>query len=134
MSTATDLERIREGLHVAGRILKEHSEQGVSARKKKGGDPVTEADLATDRALREILPQSGEGWLSEETADDHSRLGCRRVWVVDPLDGTREFVEGIPEWCCSIGLVEDGEPIAGGIYNPLTDQMVVGCIRGWLRA
>jgi myo-inositol-1(or 4)-monophosphatase len=56
-------------------------------------------------------------------ADDPRRLECRRVWVVDPLDGTREFVERIPEWCISVGLVEDGCPVAGGICNPSTGQV-----------
>jgi myo-inositol-1(or 4)-monophosphatase len=93
---------------------------------KAGGDPVTAADEAVDTALRESLPRDGEGWLSEETADDPARLACRRVWVVDPLDGTKEFVQGIPEWAVSIGLVEDGEPVAGGIFNPATGERVVG--------
>ncbi len=95
-------------------------------RKEARGDPVTAADHAVDRVLRETLPIDGEGWLSEETADDRSRLTARRVWVVDPIDGTREFVEGIPEWCVSIGLVEDGEPVAGGILNPATGEVVIG--------
>lgn len=96
--------------------------------KEERGDPVTEADHAADRVLREILPRDGEGWLSEETADNADRLSCRRVWVVDPIDGTREFVEGIPEWCISIGLVEDGAPVAGGIFNPATDELVLGSV------
>ena len=58
--------------------------------------------------------------------DDLARLDRERVWVVDPLDGTREFIEGIPEWSVSIGLVEQGQPVAGGIYNPSTDQLVLG--------
>ncbi len=76
--------------------------------------------------LREALPVDGEGWLSEESADDRSRLAARRVWVVDPIDGTREFVEGIPEWCVSIGLLEEGEPVAGGILNPATGEVILG--------
>jgi myo-inositol-1(or 4)-monophosphatase len=56
-------------------------------------------------------------------ADDPRRLECRRVWVVDPLDGTQEFVERIPEWCISVGLVEDGCTVAGGICNPSTGQV-----------
>src|SRR5262249_10541405 len=58
--------------------------------------------------------------------DDPARLAARRVWVVDPLDGTREFVTGIPEWSVSIGLVVDGEPVAGGICNPATGERIVG--------
>jgi myo-inositol-1(or 4)-monophosphatase len=129
MVTATDLDRIREGLRIAGAILMKYSEEGFSTeRKDERNDPVTEADLECDEALRTFLPQPGDGWLSEETADDDSRLACSRVWVVDPLDGTREFVEHIPEWCVSIGLVEAGEPVAGGIYNPKTEQMIVGAV------
>jgi len=98
----------------------------TAARRKAGGDPVTEADLAVDRVLRELLPRDGEGWLSEETVDDDRRLSCRRVWVVDPVDGTKEFVAGIPEWAVSIGLVEDGQPVAGGILNPAEGVTVLG--------
>jgi myo-inositol-1(or 4)-monophosphatase len=129
MATTADLDRIREGLRIAGAILVKYSEEGFSTeRKEERNDPVTEADLECDEALRAFLPQPGDGWLSEETADDESRLSCSRVWVVDPLDGTREFVEHIPEWCVSIGLVEDGVPVAGGIYNPKTEQMIVGAV------
>ena len=124
-----DLNRISEGLRLAGDILRKYATEGFTTeRKAERGDPVTEADIECDRVLREFLPQKGDGWLSEETADDAQRLTCSRVWVVDPLDGTREFVEGIPEWCVSIGLVENGQPVAGGIYNPLSDQMIVGSV------
>ncbi len=70
----------------------------------------------------------GEGWLSEESLDDLSRLDKERVWVVDPLDGTREFVKGIPEFCVSIGFVENGEPVAGGICNPATEEVFIGAV------
>ncbi len=95
---------------------------------KERGDPLTAADLAVDEALKGLLPRDGEGWLSEETADDPGRLRARRVWVVDPVDGTREFVQGIPEWCVSVGLVEDGEAVAGGILNPVADQLILGSL------
>jgi myo-inositol-1(or 4)-monophosphatase len=62
--------------------------------------------------------------------DDPIRLECDRVWVVDPIDGTREFIQGVPEWCISIGLVEGGVPVAGGIFNPATDELVVGSVEG----
>jgi myo-inositol-1(or 4)-monophosphatase len=123
-----DLERIRDCLERAGEILRRIAAEDFAVERKEGGDPVTEADLAVDRLLRERLPQPGDGWLSEETADDPARLGCSRVWIVDPLDGTKEFVQRIPEWSVSIGLVEDGRPIAGGILNPATQQMVLGGI------
>jgi myo-inositol-1(or 4)-monophosphatase len=126
MVLEAELDRIREGLRRAGAILAELEGETLAVDRKERGDPVTEADLRVDRALREFLPQDGDGWLSEETADDPSRLECERVWVVDPLDGTREFVAGIPEWCVSIGLVRQGEAVAGGIFNPKTNQLIVG--------
>ena len=125
-SMSSDVERIREGLERARVVLQRFTPGEIEARRKTGDDPVTEADTTVDTLLREFLPQDGEGWLSEETEDDLDRLDRRRVWVVDPLDGTREFVTGIPEWCVSIGLVEDGEPVAGGILNPATGETIVG--------
>jgi len=124
-----DVARITEALERAGAELKRLWEHKLEVEYKEGDDPVTEADRAADRLLREILPQPGDGWLSEETRDDPSaRLGRRRVWIVDPLDGTREFVTDIPEWCVSIGLIEDGKPVAGGIHNPVEEHLVVGSI------
>lgn len=121
-----DVERIREALDQARAALQRFTPGEIAARYKLGDDPVTEADTTVDALLREALPRDGEGWLSEETRDDHSRLQRRRVWVVDPLDGTREFVTGIPEWCVSIGLVVDGQPVAGGLCNPATGETIVG--------
>jgi myo-inositol-1(or 4)-monophosphatase len=129
MTRLDDLARIREAIMLAADAIKPFTSGEVDFKiKEEQGDPLTEADEAADRVLREVLPARGEGWLSEESIDDPVRLGCRRVWVVDPIDGTREFVEGIPEWCISVGLVEDGLPVAGGIYNPATDEMVIGSL------
>jgi len=89
---------------------------------------VTEADRALDAVLRKNLLRPGEGWLSEESADDLTRLQNEYVWVVDPLDGTREFVAGIPEFCVSIAMVHRGEPVAGGVFNPATDEVFLGSI------
>jgi myo-inositol-1(or 4)-monophosphatase len=124
-----DLRRIDEALEAARIVFSRYTPGEVEARRKAGDDPtdpVTAADTEVDTLLRRLLPRDGEGWLSEETTDDPVRLERRRVWVVDPLDGTREFVEGIPEWCVSVGLVIDGEPVAGGILNPATGQKILG--------
>jgi myo-inositol-1(or 4)-monophosphatase len=123
-----DLERIAAALERARAVLEPIRAQAIQVDRKAGGDPVTEADRAVDAALRATLVRPGEGWLSEETADDSSRLGAARVWIVDPLDGTREFVTGIPEWCVSVGLVEGGEPVAGGILNPVTGEVMLGAL------
>jgi myo-inositol-1(or 4)-monophosphatase len=100
----------------------------IETEYKAGHDPVTEADRALDAVLRKELLREGEGWLSEESVDDPIRLQRSHVWVVDPLDGTREFVQGIPEFCVSIGFVEDGRPVAGGIFNPATNEVFLGSV------
>lgn len=129
MPREDDLARIREALKAAAEAVKPYTPGAVEYDEKSSrGDPVTAADLAIDEVLRDMLPQPGEGWLSEETADSPDRLEHDRVWVVDPLDGTREFVDGIPEWCISVGLVEGGKPVAGGIYSPPGDLLVVGSV------
>ncbi len=121
------MERIRSGLDEAREALAEFTPGEIASRKKSGrGDPVTEADVKVDGVLKAALPGPGDGWLSEETVDDPSRLGAARAWIVDPLDGTREFVQGIPEWCVSIALVESGVPVAGGILSPSTDRLFLG--------
>jgi myo-inositol-1(or 4)-monophosphatase len=122
------LQRIENALEAARVIFNGFTPGEVQAEYKAGHDPVTAADKAVDAALRRNLLGDGEGWLSEESADDLSRLDKRHVWVVDPLDGTREFVQGLPEFCVSIGFVEDGKPVAGGIYNPATQETFLGAI------
>lgn len=92
----------------------------------KGKDsPVTVADRDANQKIHEILQSAfpDYGWLSEETADSPTRLSCRRVWVVDPMDGTKEFIQKIPEFAVSIGLVEDGVPVLGVAYNPLLGRL-----------
>jgi myo-inositol-1(or 4)-monophosphatase len=123
-----DLKRIQEALLQAEEVLRQFPMGATRAERKGHDDIVTAADHAVNRLLLDILPQPGDGWVSEETADDPARLTCRRVWIVDPLDGTREFVEGIPEWCVSIGLVEDGKAVAGGILNPATGESFLGSV------
>jgi myo-inositol-1(or 4)-monophosphatase len=120
------LDRIQGALDRAAAVFRHFTPGAVEVEYKSGHDPVTEADRAVDDALRSVLLQDGEGWLSEETADDLARLHAQRLWVVDPLDGTREFVQGIPEWCVSVAWVQNGEAIAGGILNPATGETFLG--------
>src|SRR6266480_7222901 len=121
-SNSEVLNRIQSALEAARQVLRRFTAGAIEAEYKAGHDPVTEADRSVDAVLRKHLLRDGEGWLSEESVDDLTRLEKSRVWVVDPLDGTREFVAGIPEFCVSIGYVENGRPIAGGICNPATNE------------
>lgn len=122
------LERIEAALEAARGVFAKFTPGAIETEYKIGHDPVTEADRALDAVLRQNLLREGEGWLSEETADNPARLDKERVWIVDPLDGTREFVEGLPEFCVSIGFAENGKPVAGGIYNPATKETFLGAI------
>jgi myo-inositol-1(or 4)-monophosphatase len=122
------LRRIEAALEAARAVFVRFTPGQVQAEFKAGHDPVTEADRAVDAVLRQNLLRTGEGWLSEESVDDPSRLDKERVWIVDPLDGTREFVQGLPEFCVSIGYIERGKAVAGGIYNPATKETFLGAI------
>jgi myo-inositol-1(or 4)-monophosphatase len=110
---------------LAGAAIMQYYESAYDVTDKRPDNPVTDADYAADSLLKEKLlarlPEAG--WLSEETADNPGRLKNRLVWVVDPLDGTKEFILGVPEFAISIGLVEDGQPILGIVYNPPVDEM-----------
>jgi myo-inositol-1(or 4)-monophosphatase len=127
-SYADILKRIHTALEASRAVFARFTPGAIETEYKVGHDPVTEADRALDAVLRKELLREGEGWLSEESVDDPIRVQHSRVWVVDPLDGTREFVKGIPEFCVSIGFVENGRPVAGGIYNPATDETFLGSI------
>ncbi len=91
---------------------------------KAGSSPVSDADIAVDRLLRERLidGDSGFGWLSEESVDDPARLAARYVWIVDPIDGTRAYLAGLPDWTIAAALVENGRPIAACLYAPVTEE------------
>jgi len=91
---------------------------------KAGESPVSEADIAVDRLLRERLSAEGDGfgWLSEESVDDPARLAARHVWIVDPIDGTRAYLAGLPDWSISAALVEGARPIVACLYAPVTDE------------
>jgi myo-inositol-1(or 4)-monophosphatase len=122
------LKRIKNALEAAVESISSFVPGAVAAEFKVGDDPITEADRVANRILRQVLKRDGEGWLSEESFDDSARLENERVWVVDPLDGTREFVAGVPEWCISVGFVENGRAVAGGVCNPSTRELFLGAM------
>ncbi len=121
-----DIRRIGEALEAAAALLRAGDCKALGISQKTNGDPVTLTERLVDHLLRRLLLRNGEGWLSEETPDDLDRLAKRRVWIVDPLDGTREFLAGIPEWCVSVALAEEGRAVAGGICNPVTQEFFLG--------
>ena len=125
-SSAEILRRIEDALEAAARSISAFVPGSVKAEYKCGDDLVTEADRIANRVLHDALLRDSEGWLSEESVDDLSRLGKGRVWVVDPLDGTREFVAGIPEWSISVAMIENGHATAGGVCNPATGEIFLG--------
>src|SRR2546430_14468282 len=127
-SSTEILQRIQSALEASRTVFSRFTCGTIEAEYKAGHDPVTEADKSVDAVLRKELLRDGEGWLSEETVDDFTRLDKNRVWVVDPLDGTREFVAGIPEFCVSVAMVENGRPFAGGILNPATNEVFLGSV------
>jgi myo-inositol-1(or 4)-monophosphatase len=122
------LQRIQKALEAACIALGRFTPGAITAEYKSRHDPVTEADRLLDDVLRQALLREGEGWLSEESSDDLSRLQKSRVWIVDPLDGTSQFVAGIPEFCTSVAMVENGRPVAGGVCNPASNELFLGCI------
>ncbi|WP_233205188.1 3'(2'),5'-bisphosphate nucleotidase CysQ [Alkalicaulis satelles] len=109
----------------AGQLALAFRARGLKAWDKAAGDPVSEADIAADTLLKDrLIPaRPGYGWLSEETADDRSRLSAARSFVVDPIDGTRAFLKGRPEFVVSVAVIENGAPVAAAVYDPSTERL-----------
>lgn len=114
----------------AGTLARAHFHAAPKSWSKDDNSPVSEADHAVDRLLKARLTRfrPDYGWLSEETVDNEARLANARVWIVDPIDGTRAFLNGRHEWVISVALVEDGKPVLGFVYNPMNEQMFVGIV------
>ncbi|MCF6237653.1 MAG: 3'(2'),5'-bisphosphate nucleotidase CysQ [Candidatus Marinimicrobia bacterium] len=110
----------------AGQILLKYYQNSYEIHEKGYHNPVTTADHEADAFLKEYLMQATPdfGWLSEETVDSEARLEKEYVWIVDPLDGTKEFIEGVPHFVVSIGLVRNGMPILGVLFNPVRQEMI----------
>ena len=115
----------KEAAIEAGGIILNYYKADYEIQEKGHHNPVTTADREADTKLKEILLEErpNYGWLSEETVDSLDRLGKERVWVVDPLDGTKEFIEGVPNFVISVALVENGTSILGVLLNPVTNEI-----------
>ena len=121
-----ELEVALEAAREAGAILLRHYRSDAGHWEKSKDNPLTLADLESDRAIGERLRRAfpGDAILSEETADDATRLARERVWIVDPMDGTKEFTKRIPEFGASIALAVAGEPVVGVILNPAAGSAI----------
>ncbi|HEY8156120.1 MAG TPA: 3'(2'),5'-bisphosphate nucleotidase CysQ [Myxococcota bacterium] len=123
MAYEPELEVALSAAREAADILRAHYARETKSWDKSEDNPVTAADLASDRAIARRLRAAfpGDALLSEETLSDPARLRNPRVWIVDPMDGTKEFIQRIPEFGVSIALCERGEPVVGVISNPVQD-------------
>jgi myo-inositol-1(or 4)-monophosphatase len=121
-----DLALLVEAAKEAGCLARDIRRRGLEVEYKADDhSPVTNADLAADKLLTERLraARPDYGWLSEETADADDRLVCRRIFVVDPIDGTRAFLKGRPWWSVAIAVVEDGIAVEGVVFAPELDEI-----------
>src|SRR5499425_2835123 len=124
-------DRLASAVREAG-ALALHMFRGRPASWIKGASsPVSEAALAVDALLRErLLAIRDAGWLSEETEDDPARLQRSDVWVVDPIDGTRAYLEGLADWAVSVALVSAGRPVVAALYAPVADELFLATAGG----
>jgi myo-inositol-1(or 4)-monophosphatase len=125
MQPADDLALAVRAARAAGALAMQHFGTDIARHHKADGSPVSEVDLAVDRLLKRTITSArpDDGWLSEETVDSEDRLECRRVWVVDPIDGTRDFLRGRVGWAVSVALVADGRPVVAALYAPAQETL-----------
>lgn len=125
MTPRSDLELALAAARAAGEAIMRSFRSDHDVRHKSPNQPVTDADLQADAILADRLlgDRPEYGWLSEESAEQPARLDTQRVWIVDPIDGTRSFISGYREFAVSIGLVEGNEPVVGVVLNPARDEV-----------
>ncbi len=131
MSSLThELEIAERLVREAGKLVSQYYKSNVSVAWKGANDPVTAADHAANALLVSGLCTAfpADGILSEESADDQSRLAKQRVWIIDPLDGTREFIDHIGEFSIMVGLAIGGRPALGVVYQPVLDLLYRGIV------
>lgn len=121
----TDIDLLIEAARAAGNIGMKYFRQKPDVWTKEHDSPVSEADIAIDQYLQKVLLEARPdyGWLSEETEDDKARLTKDRIFVVDPIDGTRGFIQETENWVVSVAVVEAGRPIAGVLYGPVLERL-----------
>jgi myo-inositol-1(or 4)-monophosphatase len=125
--------RLADAVREAGALAHRMFGGTVKSWTKGKDSPVCEADIAVNELLHARLNGAGFGWLSEESVDDPQRLAARRIWVVDPIDGTRAYLAGLPDWTIAAALVEDGRPVAAAICAPVADELFTAVAGGGAR-
>ena len=129
----TDLALLVEAARQSGEIAKHyfHGDHDITD-KPDGAGPVTAGDLAVNAMLEGFLPAArpNYGWLSEETEDNASRLNTTCQFIIDPIDGTRAFIDGSKDWAHSLAIVKEGVPVAAAVYLPMRDMMFAARIGG----
>ena len=121
---AQDFDLIRDAVQEAGKLALSYFGRSIQKQKKPDGSAVTEADHAVDALLAARLREArpAYGWLSEESAEHNDRLKARLVWIVDPIDGTRAFIQGRDDWVIAVALIEDHTPVLSAVINPLRGE------------
>ena len=122
-SKVPELGKIIDGMVKAGDKILEIYETDFSTEKKEDDSPITQADIESNKILKEVLGETGITILSEEDTDDKKRLSEEKVWIVDPLDGTTDFVNRTGEFTIMVGLVENQKSVLGLIYWPIKKKM-----------
>jgi myo-inositol-1(or 4)-monophosphatase len=119
-----DAALLQDAVREAGSLAQSMFRTELRKWTKGASSPVSEADIAVNDLLEARLRSATPdyGWLSEESADDEVRLSRRRTWVVDPIDGTRNYLGGHDEWCVSVALVEDASPVLAAVFAPATGE------------
>jgi myo-inositol-1(or 4)-monophosphatase len=119
-----DAALLRECVREAGALAMSLFRTELRTWTKGASSPVSEADIAVNDLLRTSLMAAtpGYGWLSEESDDDDHRLAKRRVWIVDPIDGTRGYLAGREDWCVSVALIEDALPLLAAVFAPVNGE------------
>ncbi len=122
---ADELDLLTEAVRAAGAVAMQFHRRSPRTWSKANDSPVTEADIAVEAMLLDYLgtARPGYGWLSEERDDDRSRLSARRTFIVDPIDGTRDFIAGGSQWTVPVAIVEAGRPVAAVLYAPVIGEL-----------
>jgi len=122
-SRIPELGKILNGIEKAGEKIIEIYNTDFSTEKKDDDSPITQADIESNKILKEVLGETGITILSEEDSDDKKRLSEDKIWIIDPLDGTTDFVNRTGEFTIMVGLVENHESVLGLIYWPIKKKL-----------